>query len=424
MGRALGINAIMAIAFESVYGTAPGSGYKKVPFVSTTFGKEQGLLASDLLGFGRDPLAPARDVINAGGDVVVPVDLRNFGYWLKALFGAPVTTGVAAAVGALTFSAQPLATSTITINGTVFTFVASGPTGNQILIGANLAATLTNIATALNGSAVPGVAAATYAVVGGNQISVTNDTLGAAGNAFTLAASASPASNATMSGATLTGGANAHVFSTASAALPSIASEVGHPEIPAYSMHKGYVANTLAMQLQRSGFINATVGFIGQDEAAPAGSTATGTPTEFDLVRFNQFQGAVKRAGAALGNVVSAQLNYSNTLESVEVIRDDGLIAGADPGLAVLGASIVVRHDSLTLFNQAIAGTPVDLVFALTISAMAKLEFAFAAAYLPVPKRPVSGPTGIQATYAVQAARPAPGTPMATVTLTNDVASY
>jgi hypothetical protein len=327
-------------------------------------------------------------------------------------------------VGALTFSAQPLATSTITINGTVFTFVASGPTGNQILIGANLAATLTAIATALNGSAVPGVAAATYAVVGGNQISVTNDTLGAAGNAFTLAASASPASNATVSGATLTGGANAHVFSTASAALPSLSGEVGHPEIPAYSMHKGYVANTLAMQLQRSGFINATVGFIGQDEAAPAGSTATGTPTEFDLVRFNQFQGAVKRAGAALGNVVSAQLNYSNTLESVEVIRDDGLIAGADPGLAVLGASIVVRHDSLTLFNQAIAGTPVDLVFALTISATAKLEFAFAAAYLPVPKRPVSGPTGIQATYAVQAARPAPGTPMATVTLTNDVASY
>ncbi|QJP14677.1 hypothetical protein G3545_14105 [Starkeya sp. ORNL1] len=315
MGRALGINAIMAIAFESVYGTAPVSGFKKVPFVSTAFGKEQGLLASDLLGFGRDPLAPAGDVINAGGDVVVPVDLRYFGFWLKALFGAPVTTE---------------------LDDDVYS----------------------------------------------------------------------------------------HVFTTASAALPSLSGEVGHPEIPAFSMHKGYVANSLALQLQRSGLVNATIGFIGQDEDEPTSSTATGTPSELELTRFNQFQGSVKRAGAALGNVVSAQLNYANTLESVEVIRADGLIAGADPGLAVLGASLVVRHDSLTLYNQAIAKTPVELEFGLTISATAKLAFTFAAAYLPVPKRPVSGPTGIQATYAVQAARPAVGDPMMTATLVNDVASY
>ncbi len=65
----------------------------------------------------------------------------------------------------------------------------------------------------------------------------------------------------------------------------------------------------------------------------------------------------------------------------------------------------MVRHDSLTLYNQAVAGTPVDLEFALTISATAKLAFAFAAAYLPVPKRPVSGPTGIPG-HLCRASRP------------------
>lgn len=62
----------------------------------------------------------------------------------------------------LDFSAQPLADSTISINGTVFTFKAAGAAGNQVNIGADLAATLANLATVLNASAVAGVALATY----------------------------------------------------------------------------------------------------------------------------------------------------------------------------------------------------------------------------------------------------------------------
>ena len=92
MARARGANAVMALAFETTYGTPPGSGFKKVPFVSSQLGEQQDLIASDLLGYGRDPQQPARDVINNDGDVVVPLDLRNFGYWLKLLFGSPTTT--------------------------------------------------------------------------------------------------------------------------------------------------------------------------------------------------------------------------------------------------------------------------------------------------------------------------------------------
>ncbi|MFA5040974.1 MAG: phage tail tube protein [Bdellovibrionales bacterium] len=93
MARAYGANAQLLGSFEATYGTSPAGNYIKFPFVSSALGSEQNLIASDLLGQGRDPAQPMRDVINVDGDVVVPVDLRNFGHWLKALLGAPTTSG-------------------------------------------------------------------------------------------------------------------------------------------------------------------------------------------------------------------------------------------------------------------------------------------------------------------------------------------
>ena len=56
-------------------------------------GSEQPLLNSELFGYGRDPLAPIKDAVTADGDVVVPIDAEAFGFWLKAAFGEPSTTG-------------------------------------------------------------------------------------------------------------------------------------------------------------------------------------------------------------------------------------------------------------------------------------------------------------------------------------------
>lgn len=314
MGRALGINAKMAFAFESTFGTAPGTGFRRVPFVSTALGAEQGLIADDVLGTGRDPNAPSRDVINAGGDVVVPLDLRNIGLWLKLLLGAPTTT------------------------------VASGD--------------------------------------------------------YT------------------------HVFESGAAALPSAAIEIGNPEVPSYAMNKGVMANSLAIRMQRSGLVQATMGLMSQSEVAPAGTSGAGSPTELEMIRFNQFQGSVGQDGSPLGNVVSADFTFSNNLEMVEVIRSDGLIGGIDPGKAAFNANLTVRFDSADLFEQAIAGDPTAMTFGFAISATDSLVFTVPSVYLPRPKRSISGPTGIQATFAVQGARPEPGEAMFVATLKNDVASY
>jgi Phage tail tube protein len=93
MARATGARSLMAFVFESIYGTAPANGYTQMPFASTSLGADQPLVASELLGYGRDPLAPIKDAVTVDGDAVIPIDARAFGFWLKAAFGAPTTTG-------------------------------------------------------------------------------------------------------------------------------------------------------------------------------------------------------------------------------------------------------------------------------------------------------------------------------------------
>ena len=93
MARAQGARAQLLLATESVYGTAPASGFVRMPFATTTLGQEGPLLDNELLGYGRDPLAPSQDAKTVDGNVVVPIDAMGIGYWLKGLLGVPVTTG-------------------------------------------------------------------------------------------------------------------------------------------------------------------------------------------------------------------------------------------------------------------------------------------------------------------------------------------
>ena len=92
MSRAYGWNAKLLIAEESTYGTLSENTYTQIPFASSAIDSEQGLISSNVLGLGRDPTTPFQDVINVEGDLSVPIDLRNIGIWLKAIFGNATTT--------------------------------------------------------------------------------------------------------------------------------------------------------------------------------------------------------------------------------------------------------------------------------------------------------------------------------------------
>ena len=422
MARAQGARAQMALAYETVYGTPPASGFTKMPFATASLGADQPLLSSELLGYGRDPLAPIKDAVTVDGDAVIPIDAEAFGFWLKAAFGDPVTTGAVAATGSITFSAQPLASSTLTINGTLFTFVASGATGNEVNIGASLSATMTALAVALNASVVTGVALATYTGTA-TALTIVHDALGTSGNTFTLAASTTPASNGTVSAATLTGGGNSHTFTTGSWTLPSMSIEVGMPEVPRFAMYTGCMVDQLSWQMQRSGLLTAKAALIAQGEV-PATASVAGTLAALDLLRFGHFNGAVKRNGTALGNLVSADINYANNLDRIETIRSDGMIDGADPSLAALTGKIEVRFADTALVTQAINGVPAALEFSHTLASGESLTVSVPMVYLPRPRIEISGPQGVQASFDWQAAQDTGGGPMATIMLVNDVVSY
>lgn len=312
MARAQGARSQLAAAFETVYGTAPGSGYTRMPFASTTLGSAQPLLNSELLGYGRDPLAPIKDAVTVDGDISVPIDAEAWGFWLKAAFGNPDTTG---------------------------------------------------------------------------------------DDPYT------------------------HVFESGAWTLPSLSIEKGLPEVPRFEMFTGCMVNSLSWQMQRSGLLTATVGIIAQGET-PAGTTQAGSPSSIALHRFGHFHGTVSRESAALGNVISTTLTYSNNLDRIETIRADGKIDGSDPSMASLTGQTVMRFADATLLTQAINGAPCELEFAYAIPAGPSFNFKAHAVYLPRPRVEIPGPQGVQVTFDWQAALDPVVGHMCTATLVNERATY
>lgn len=310
MARAQGARAALLHIEEVTYGTSPGSGYRRLPFVTTSLGRTQPLVESDLLGVGRDPVAPILDAITVDGDIVVPMDRRGIGYWLKAAFGAPTTTG-------------------------------AGP--------------------------------------------------------YT------------------------HVFNSGGWTLPSLSLEKAMPEVPAFQMFQGVCVNEIGFSAQRGGGnLNVTVGCIGKSQRDDT-VTEDASAAEIGIYRFGQFQGAIKRNGTALANVVSASAKYSNNLDRIEEIGAE--IAGLDPSRAAASGQLVTRFADTTLLTQAKSGAPCSIELSFSDGTYS-ITWAFNYVFLPVPKIEIPGPGGIQVTFDWMGARGAADTKMCTVTLVNDVVSY
>jgi hypothetical protein len=128
----------------------------------------------------------------------------------KVAFGSLTSSaGKTFASGSVVVAALPVAGDTVTIGGTVITFVAANPVGNQVAIGATVAATADNLAAFLIGSLDANLIKFTYSVSNAT-VTLTAAALGTAGNSLTLATS--DATAFTVSGATLSGGtANAGI---------------------------------------------------------------------------------------------------------------------------------------------------------------------------------------------------------------------
>lgn len=149
----------------------------------------------------------------------------------------------AASSGTLTLNGQPSANDTFTIGGTTVTFVASSPIGNQVVIGASTAATLSNLLLFLQQSLDSNIDQCTYAQGTGNVVNVTFKVAGTAGNSFTLAKSGS---NLAVSGADLAGGSNPSSvgFAQAPASGTDISTMLGLTSATSQGLANGYASET------------------------------------------------------------------------------------------------------------------------------------------------------------------------------------
>ena len=155
-----------------------------------------------------------------------------------------------------------------------------------------------------------------------------------------------------------------HTFQSGNWTLPSMAIETAMPEVPRFAMYSGCV-------LRSADLADAAVGPADRDRpAGRAGRNHRGRHGR----RHADGAGACSASAIStarssatarrLGNVVSAEITYSNNLDRIETIRGDGRIDGADPAMAALTGRIEVRFADSTLITQAIDGTPCELEFA------------------------------------------------------------
>ncbi|QLH38093.1 MAG: hypothetical protein HWD60_02645 [Defluviicoccus sp.] len=421
--RAYGADATLKACRETSYGVAPLTGYRSLDFKSCDLSSEQPLGDDPLLGRGRNAQDPYRGLITDEGRIEIPLDLRGIGFWLTGLFGDPTTTPTKAA-GSICFSSQPAPDSTITLGGVTWTFVSGTPSGNQTQIGADLDATLTALVSDLNGSADSEIARCSYtADTGNDRLEIAFDVDGTDGNAFTLAASA--ASTGTVSAATLTGGGWQHDWLSGAESLPSYSIEIGHPQLltPVFFRHVGTVFESLSFEMGREGPANATLQLVAQGEER-ASSTIDASPQPFALRRFSQGRGFIRRGGAPLAGVTGGSLTFSNTLERVRTLRDDGRIEAAEPTIASCTGALSLRFDGATLVAEAGNGDPVALEYGFSMPEGWSLSFELARVFLPKPKYSISGPGGIEASFDWRAAFDEASGTMLRARLLNDVASY
>ncbi len=152
--------------------------------------------------------------------------------------------------------------------------------------------------------------------------------------------------------------------------------------------------------------------------------TLDATPDAFALKRFSQGRGFITRGGVPLAGVTGGNLTFSNNLERVRVIRDDGKIEAAEPTFASCQGAMTVRFDGATLMAEAANSEPVAIEYGFTTIEGFALTIELFRVFLPKPKYAISGPGGVEASFDWRAAYDEANATMLRARLLNDVATY
>lgn len=184
--------------------------------------------------------------------------------------------------------------------------------------------------------------------------------------------------------------------------LSTYAFEKGFPDDgPKYYPFTGVKANTLQIPINPDGPQRMSIGLIGRGAAAPASSTAGGTPTVATFGRVMANLCAVTVGGSAPTRMVSGEINFTNGLDPYRTVRNDSVraVSNIDPGTIGVSGSITLRSVDSNAHADAIAGTARALAFTWTLADTSTIVVTIPRAFLGRPTMAVAGPDGIQQTY-------------------------
>jgi hypothetical protein len=95
MALMFGHTSLIDMQVENSYGTIASGNWLRVPVADFNPGVSQPWERQDIIGLagGRDEPTPLRGLLTVEPRVEVPVDLNNFGYWLRACMGPATSSG-------------------------------------------------------------------------------------------------------------------------------------------------------------------------------------------------------------------------------------------------------------------------------------------------------------------------------------------
>lgn len=333
MTQAKGVLAQVLLDWEDTYNTDPTTPDGRImPFNTFSVKADRNMTTPQTIRGIRSPAQPIHGNLKVAGPAVVPVDQIAFGFWLKALLGAPTSTQQAA-------KSINNGEAAVDVGGGVVGIPVTGH-GFDVGEAVTIAATVN-----YNGS---------YTVLSSSTANQVNITATYSAETF----GADDTIRATLYD---------HVFVVGSS-VPSMVLDLGFTDITQYFKHNGCKLNSMGFEVGGDGEFVANLDIVGSNETVGA-AALDATPTTLTFSRFQQFQATIEEGGSSIAYVSKVTLNALNNLDTSEdqfVIGNSGIRGELPEGIMGINGSIRALFQDLTLYNKAVNTTESSLKITYT----------------------------------------------------------
>jgi|GEM_PF-1264716 Protein of unknown function (DUF3383). len=407
--------------------------FQNLPFNTNGLVSTQNQNDSTVIRPNRNAAMPFRGNIEAAGDITVPMDQRNFGFWLRTMFGSPTTTtlnqpttlyggrGVSIHfgnwrrinAGALNIRVDD--NEAKTISGLDF----SGVTTYNDIAGV--------LQTAIQAE-YPDILVAWDMTFQRFQIQSLSATKI---HPFTMG-TGSTQPLVTMLKLSAVEGAISRLAETlyrhefkVPEEQPYYNIEKGFTDIGSYHLFTGCKTQNLSFTAQGDGELTASITVMGSKEVLQESSFDSTPVAALKEDNFNNFQAFITKDGEILGNSTQANLAIDFDLDGdTFTLSSMGYRTGINEGIVKPSGNLVMFFENQKMLAQAIEGTPSMLVISFA-NGPSSLSFEMGEVQFDRTSPAIEGPAGVRVDvgYRAYLNENPDGTAIKAV-LINDVSSY